>query len=116
MTACYNRSNFAASEALRQIALIESGKSVSQETRGFDENTAETFTLRSKEDAPDYRYMPDPNLPPIMIDEVGVSPPNSPGALNWITIIFVCRDLFSLFAILCQNFLKRLCSDCKASG
>ena len=59
-----------ACEVLRQIKLLESGQAVSQETRGFDENKAETFKLRSKEDAPDYRYMPDPNLPPLLIDLV----------------------------------------------
>ena len=58
------------SEALRHISLLEEGKSVSQETRGFDEHSAETYCLRSKEDAPDYRYMPDPNLPPLLINEV----------------------------------------------
>ena len=60
----------AASEAHRQIELLESGGSVTQETRGLDEDKAETYSLRSKEDAPDYRYMPDPNLPPLLIDEV----------------------------------------------
>ena len=60
----------AASEAHRQIELLESGGSVMQETRGFDEDKAETYSLRSKEDALDYRYMPDPNLPPLLIDEV----------------------------------------------
>ncbi|KAH9855061.1 Glutamyl-tRNA-Gln amidotransferase B subunit [Lenzites betulinus] len=54
-------------EAFRQIALLDSGLSVSQETRGFDEEKAETYALRSKEDAPDYRYMPDPNIPPLLI-------------------------------------------------
>ena len=59
-----------ASEIYRQIELLESGKSVPQETRGFDENKAETFKLRGKEDAPDYRYMPDPNLPPLLLSPV----------------------------------------------
>ena len=59
-----------ASEVLRQTKLLENGQTVSQETRGFDEDRAETFKLRSKEDAPDYRYMPDPNLPPLLISEV----------------------------------------------
>lgn len=62
--------NYTASEVRRQIDLLESGGSVAQETRGFDEDKAETYSLRSKEDAPDYRYMPDPNLPPLLIDEV----------------------------------------------
>lgn len=49
--------------------MIQSGKPVLQETRGFDEDTGETYLLRSKEDAPDYRYMPDPNLPPLLLDD-----------------------------------------------
>ncbi|KAI0722383.1 Glutamyl-tRNA amidotransferase B subunit [Cerioporus squamosus] len=55
-------------EAFRQIALLERGMPVAQETRGFNEERAETYSLRSKEDAPDYRYMPDPNIPPLLID------------------------------------------------
>ncbi|KAH9049680.1 Glutamyl-tRNA amidotransferase B subunit [Lactarius hengduanensis] len=55
------------SEVNRQIAMLDTGKSVPQETRGFNEDTGETFTLRSKEGAPDYRYMPDPNLPPLCL-------------------------------------------------
>jgi aspartyl-tRNA(Asn)/glutamyl-tRNA(Gln) amidotransferase subunit B len=54
---------------LRQISLIENGEAVLQETRGFDEDKAETYSLRSKEDAPDYRYMPDPNIPPLLLDQ-----------------------------------------------
>lgn len=57
-------------EARRHIALIERGETVAQETRGFDEDRAETYALRSKEDAPDYRYMPDPNLPPLLLTQV----------------------------------------------
>ncbi|KAF9534608.1 glutamyl-tRNA amidotransferase [Crepidotus variabilis] len=45
------------------------GLSVPQETRGFNENTFETFHLRSKEDAPDYRYMPDPNLGALVVSQ-----------------------------------------------
>lgn len=52
--------------------MLNHGLAVPQETRGFDEQKAETYALRSKEDAPDYRYMPDPNLPPLFIDEVSV--------------------------------------------
>ncbi|EKM59499.1 uncharacterized protein PHACADRAFT_114333 [Phanerochaete carnosa HHB-10118-sp] len=62
-----------AHETHRQIALLEAGKEVAQETRGFDEDKAETYSLRSKEDAPDYRYMPDPNLPPLLLNEAFVS-------------------------------------------
>ena len=46
------------------------GATVPQETRGFNEDTFETFRLRSKEDAPDYRYMPDPNLGELVISQV----------------------------------------------
>ncbi|KAG0702424.1 GatB/GatE catalytic domain-containing protein [Suillus ampliporus] len=57
------------SEVFRHIELLENGCPVPQDTRGFDENKAETFKLRSKEDSPDYRYMPDPNIPPLLISE-----------------------------------------------
>lgn len=59
------------SEVHRQIGILDTGRSVPQETRGFNEDTGETFTLRSKEDAPDYRYMPDPNIPPLLLTPVG---------------------------------------------
>ncbi|KAF9029019.1 Glutamyl-tRNA amidotransferase B subunit [Hymenopellis radicata] len=49
-------------EIERQKALLVTSQPVAQETRGFDHHRWETFKLRSKEDAPDYRYMPDPNL------------------------------------------------------
>lgn len=45
---------------------------MSQETRGFNEDTGETFMLRTKEQAPDYRYMPDPNLPPLFLTSVRI--------------------------------------------
>jgi Asp-tRNA(Asn)/Glu-tRNA(Gln) amidotransferase B subunit len=57
-------------EIHRHIDILATHSSVSQETRGFDENTFETFKLRSKEDAPDYRYMPDPNLGTLVLSEV----------------------------------------------
>ncbi|CAA7258526.1 unnamed protein product [Cyclocybe aegerita] len=52
-----------------EYLLANPGSSVPQETRGFDENTFETFRLRSKEDAPDYRYMPDPNLGVLVLSQ-----------------------------------------------
>ena len=54
-------------EIERQIELIESGGKVSQETRLWDERAAETRVMRSKEEAHDYRYFPEPDLPPLTI-------------------------------------------------
>ncbi|MFC3340435.1 Asp-tRNA(Asn)/Glu-tRNA(Gln) amidotransferase subunit GatB [Paracandidimonas soli] len=54
-------------EAQRQIELIEDGGKVVQETRLYDADRDETRSMRSKEDANDYRYFPDPDLPPLVI-------------------------------------------------
>jgi aspartyl-tRNA(Asn)/glutamyl-tRNA(Gln) amidotransferase subunit B len=59
-------------EVRRQIELIEDGGAVVQETRLFDPDRAETRPMRSKEDAQDYRYFPDPDLPPLAIDEAWI--------------------------------------------
>jgi aspartyl-tRNA(Asn)/glutamyl-tRNA(Gln) amidotransferase subunit B len=56
-------------EAKRQVELIESGGSVAQETRLFDPDKGVTRSLRSKEDAHDYRYFPDPDLLPLELDD-----------------------------------------------
>jgi aspartyl-tRNA(Asn)/glutamyl-tRNA(Gln) amidotransferase subunit B len=55
-------------EARRQIELIEDGGKVVQETRLYDPDRSETRSMRSKEDAHDYRYFPDPDLPPLVVD------------------------------------------------
>jgi len=55
-------------EVRRQIELIEDGGKVVQETRLYDPDRGETRSMRSKEDAQDYRYFPDPDLPPLAID------------------------------------------------
>ncbi len=59
-------------EVERQIALIESGGKVDQETRLYDPDRNETRPMRSKEEANDYRYFPDPDLLPLVLDEAFV--------------------------------------------
>ncbi len=56
-------------ERQRQIELIEEGKAVIQETRRWDDNKESSHSMRSKEDAQDYRYFPDPDLVPIVISD-----------------------------------------------
>jgi aspartyl-tRNA(Asn)/glutamyl-tRNA(Gln) amidotransferase subunit B len=56
-------------EARRQIEVIEAGGAIDQETRLFDANRGETRTMRTKEDAHDYRYFPDPDLLPLVLSE-----------------------------------------------
>jgi aspartyl-tRNA(Asn)/glutamyl-tRNA(Gln) amidotransferase subunit B len=74
-------------EVRRQIELIEDGGSIVQETRLYDPDKKETRSMRSKEDAMDYRYFPDPDLPPLMIaqewiDRIKASLPELPGAMR----------------------------------
>lgn len=56
-------------EAMRQVEIIESGGTINQETRLFDSTKGETRTMRTKEDAHDYRYFPDPDLLPLEITQ-----------------------------------------------
>jgi len=56
-------------EVSRQIELLNSGGTVVQETRLYDDGTNTTRSMRSKEQAADYRYFPDPDLPPLSVDE-----------------------------------------------
>jgi aspartyl-tRNA(Asn)/glutamyl-tRNA(Gln) amidotransferase subunit B len=70
-------------EAVRQIEIIESGGTIQQETRLFDTQTGETRMMRSKEDAFDYRYFPDPDLLPVVISDdyiikIGLNMPELP--------------------------------------
>lgn len=72
-------------EALRQITILESGGAISQETRHWDEDTGKTHTLRSKEEAYDYRYFPEPDLVPLappasQIEKIRASLPALPAA------------------------------------
>ena len=56
-------------ERTRQIELLEEGKTVVQETRRWDDNKEYSYAMRSKEDAQDYRYFPDPDLVPVVISD-----------------------------------------------
>lgn len=72
-------------EYKRQVEAIEAGEKIIQETRKFDANTGKTSAMRSKENANDYRYFPDPDLPPIEITDeeikkIGDSIPELPDA------------------------------------
>jgi aspartyl-tRNA(Asn)/glutamyl-tRNA(Gln) amidotransferase subunit B len=74
----------------RQIELLEKGEKIVQETRGWDDAAGKTSSQRSKEDAQDYRYMPDPDIPPIVLTEEDISAiqsavPNLPAyyRANW---------------------------------
>ena len=59
-------------EARRQIEILESGGTIQQQTRLFDSKLGETRSMRSKEDAQDYRYFPDPDLLPLVLDKAWV--------------------------------------------
>ena len=70
-------------EIKRQTALLEAGESVVQETRGWNEHNKESFSQRKKESAHDYRYFPEPDLPPLalsreMVDVIRAKVPELP--------------------------------------
>ena len=60
-------------EERRQVAVLAAGGRVAAETRGWNDELGESRPLRSKEQAPDYRYFPDPDLPPLVLDEALVA-------------------------------------------
>lgn len=60
-------------EIERQIELLERGEKIVQETRGWNDAKQRTFSQRTKENADDYRYMPDPDLPPIVLDDAYIN-------------------------------------------
>lgn len=74
----------------RQVDLIEKGEKIIQETRGWDDASGRTSSQRSKEDAQDYRYMPDPDIPPVVLTQAEIAAiqatlPELPGSYrtNW---------------------------------
>lgn len=102
------------SEITRHIALLESGQVPVQETRGFRENSSETYSQRSKEAAHDYRYFPEPDIPPFQftqaqIDQWRSELPQLPSEIreelktkynltsNNIAILSANHDMYTLF-------------------
>jgi len=72
-------------EIQRQIELLQQGGIITQETRGWDENRGETILQRVKEEADDYRYFPEPDLPPLIVgkdwlDQIRIALPELPNA------------------------------------
>ena len=67
-------------ERARQIELLEEGKKVIQETRRWDDNKEYSYPMRSKEDAHDYRYFPDPDLVPVIISDEWLQASEGPPA------------------------------------
>ncbi len=72
-----------AHEIERQSAVLDAGGRITQETRGWNEDSGTTFSMRSKEEAQDYRYFPDPDLPPLrledaFVDEIRAAMPELP--------------------------------------
>jgi aspartyl-tRNA(Asn)/glutamyl-tRNA(Gln) amidotransferase subunit B len=60
-------------EIARQLKLLRNGEKVTQETRLFDSTTGVTKAMRSKEESADYRYFPDPDLPPVIVEEAWIT-------------------------------------------
>jgi aspartyl-tRNA(Asn)/glutamyl-tRNA(Gln) amidotransferase subunit B len=78
----------------RQVAVLDAGGTIDQATRRRDDMTGESFVMRSKEDALDYRYFPEPDLPPLhldreTLDELETMPLHIPAL-----IIHRCREEF----------------------
>lgn len=113
-------------EAKRQVEIIENGGAIDQETRLFDALTGETRTMRSKEDAMDYRYFPDPDLPELIltqefVDEIKKTLPELPDAkkLRYISdfqiseydagVITSDKSLCEIFETLIQKHEPKLC-------
>ena len=72
-------------EIERQAAALDAGETLTQDTRGWNEDRGETYVMRSKEDSHDYRYFPEPDLPPLRVDaawlaSIGAALPELPAA------------------------------------
>ncbi len=113
-------------EANRQVEILEEGGQIDQETRLFNADSGETRAMRSKEDAMDYRYFPDPDLPELiveqeLVDEIKASLPELPdakktryvnelGISNYdATVLTLDVEMSEFFEILIKNREPKLC-------
>ena len=113
-------------EANRQVEILEEGGQIDQETRLFNADTGETRTMRSKEDAMDYRYFPDPDLPELVltqefVDEIKSNLPELPdakkaryvdelGISNYdATVLTLDSEMSEFFEILIKDRDPKLC-------
>ena len=93
-------------EIKRQIELLENGEKITQETRGWLDDAAKTVSQRSKENAQDYRYMPDADIPPVILtsDEIAKMQENMPILPPEFRAKFACLDLDeSIINVLLRN-------------
>lgn len=79
----------------RQVKLLEKGEKIKQETRGWLDDEQKTFSQRSKEEAQDYRYMPDPDIPPIVLSDEEISKMQA----RFPIMPDYFRDKFSIFGL-----------------
>ena len=116
--------HLSAYEIHRQTALLSSSlldAHVPQETRGFDERRFETYKLRTKEDAPDYRYMPDPNLGVVIVNEVCKAYPHSLDSFLLLIPLRNCNGVYSrdhpllAWVTLDRNISERYAERCLSS-
>ncbi|KAI9269932.1 aspartyl/glutamyl-tRNA amidotransferase subunit B [Sporodiniella umbellata] len=105
-------------EIRRQIDVLEKGGEVVVETRRYDEEKDITFRLRSKEDAPDYRYMPEPDLPPLLlsqeyINSIAAEMPELPDqCFERITHLYGLNKLnadLMLYEYKCVDYFEKVC-------
>ncbi|MBP7884717.1 hypothetical protein KAZ93_00790 [Patescibacteria group bacterium] len=81
-------------EYARQSAVLDAGGTVSQETRRWDDIAGQSIVMRSKEDALDYRYFPDPDLPPLMLTREILDTVSTQSLIIPSLFVIRCRDEF----------------------
>ncbi|HSV21329.1 MAG TPA: Asp-tRNA(Asn)/Glu-tRNA(Gln) amidotransferase subunit GatB [Casimicrobiaceae bacterium] len=108
-------------EVRRQVELIEDGGSVVQQTRLYDPDRGETRPMRSKEDAQDYRYFPDPDLPPLVVDaawieRVRAELPELPQAMKARLVASLGLSAYEAETLTAERALARYFEDAVHAG